>query len=435
VTSLLEFSTAITLLLALLLVRVPVGIAMIAIGLVGFSLEAGIGPGLAVLQQAIFHAATDELFAVIPLFVLMGSLALVSDISDELFDASNAWLGHKRGGLALSSMMACGGFAAICGSSVASAATMGKVALPAMKERGYPADFSGAIIAAGGTLGVLIPPSVVLALYGVLVETDIAALFAAAIVPGILALLFYMAAIVILGALNPALAPSMEKVSRSVAIRKLGKIWAAALLFVLVIGGIYLGWFTPSEAAAVGVCGLIAIGLLRGKLNVAKITEALTDTAATTGRIFLVIIGAIVFSRYLAVNQVTQDLSAFITSLDMLPIAILLLILAFYLVMGAFLDALAVIVLTVPVIHPIILELGFSEIWFGIILVMVVELGLITPPYGMNVFVLRSVAPDVPIFGVFRRLLPFILTDIIRLVLFVAIPAIVLFLPEMIDLG
>ena len=429
--SLSEFSIAVTALFALLLLRVPVGIAMIIVGFTGFLVEAGTGPALAVLQQAIFHAGTDEVFAVIPLFVLMGSLAFVSGISDELFDASNAWLGHLRGGLALSSMTACGGFAAICGSSVASAATMGKVALPAMKERGYPADFSAAIIAAGGTLGVLIPPSVVLALYGVLVETDISALFAAALIPGLLALIMYLGVIYFMGARDPQLAPSSEKVPRREAIRKLGNIWATVTLFVLVIGGIYVGWFTPSEAAAVGAIGLIFIGVLRGRLNAPLIFEALSDTALTTGKIFLVVIGAVMFSRYLAVNQVTADLTDFITGLDMLPFVILLFILLFYLVMGAFLDALAVIVLTVPVIHPIIVELGFNEIWFGIILVIVVELGLITPPYGMNVFVLRGVSKELPLIGVFKRLLPFIGIDMVRLLLLVAFPVLVLAIPEM----
>ncbi len=426
-----ELLMAMSILIALLLLRVPVGLSMILVGFCGFALEAGLWPALAVVQQAIFHAATDEVFSVIPLFILMGALAFSSGISDDLFDASNAWFGQMRGGLALSSMAACGGFAAICGSSVASAATMGKVALPAMRERGYPADFSGAIIAAGGTLGVLIPPSVVLALYGILVEADIAQLFAAAFLPGLLALLGYMAVIYWMSIRDPRLAPSQSRFSLSAALRKLVSIWPTLALFLLVVGGIYAGWFTPTEAAAVGAIGLLGLGLITRKLNSERINSALAETALTTGKIFLIIIGAVVFSRYLAVSEVTSNLANAVSVMTVAPIFILIFILLFYLLMGAFLDALAVIVLTVPVVHPIIVELGYSEIWFGILLVIVIELGLITPPYGMNVFVLRGVSDDLPLIGVFKRLIPFIAMDLFRLALIVAIPWLALALPEM----
>lgn len=416
-------------LFALLLLRVPVGVSMIIVGVGGFAAVVGPGPAMKILAQSPIRSATSEVFGIVPMFILMGAFTTASGMSRELFEVSNAWLGHRRGGLAMAAMTACAGFAAICGSSVACAATMGRVALPEMRRLGYQPAFSCATVAAGGTLGILIPPSIVLALYGILVEEDIAKLFAAAVIPGLLAFVLYLVTVQLIAWRNPSIAPAGDRVSMSRALHSLKDLWATLALFALVIGGIYVGIFTPTEAAAMGAGGALIIGLARRRLSARQIVECLTEAARTTGAIFIIVIGAIIFGYFLAVTQVPQKLTAFVAGLDLGPHGILTIVLIVYLILGAFLDAMAIIVLTVPIIHPLILHLGFDPIWFGVILVMVIELGLITPPYGMNVFVIKSVSRDVSLGHIFVGIMPFIATDIVRLAILVIFPQIALFLP------
>lgn len=419
-------------LFALLAIRVPIGVSMLLVGIVGFAVIVGPMPAVRLLAQSPIRTATNEVFGVVPMFILMGTFAASSGLSRELFQASSSWFGHKKGGLGAATILACGGFAAISGSSVASAATMGKVALPEMRRLGYDPRFASGTIAAGGTLGILIPPSVVLALYGILVEQDIGILFIAGIVPGLLAMLLYIFVIWVLTKKNPNVAPSLgDAFNLKAAIVSLKGIWATLTLFVFVIGGIYGGLFTPTEAAAMGAGGAFIICLFRGTLNRKTTMEALVDAAKTTGSIFVICIGAIIFGYFLAVTRAPQSLAKWVVGFDLPPIGVLCLILIIYFVLGAFLDALAIIVLTVPIVYPIITGLGYDPIWFGVVLVMVVELGLITPPYGMNVFVLKSVAPDLGLGQIFRGVMPFVGAGVFRLALIIAFPIIVLYLPSL----
>ncbi len=417
-------------LFGLMLLRVPIGIAMILVGFTGFSIVVGVGPALNILSTAPIRTATDEVFGVVPLFILMGSLATASGLSQELYKASHAWVGHRRGGLALATIFASGGFAAICGSSVASAATLGKVALPEMLRYGYRTSFASGTIASGGTLGILIPPSIVLAVYGILVEQDIAALFIAGLLPGLMAIALYVLVIFLLTRMDPDIAPASGTFSLSEAMAALRGVWAVLALFVFVIGGIYAGIFTPTEAGAMGAAGTLIIGVLRGRLQFANTLAALKESARMTGGIFIIAIGAVVFGFFLTVTRAPQNFAGMVGDLTWNPVLILMVIIVGYVFLGMFLDALAIILLTVPIMYPVILSLGYDPIWFGVLLVMVIEIGLISPPYGMNVFVLKSVSPSLQLGDIYRGVMPFILMDFIRVALIVAFPMIVLFLPR-----
>ncbi|TMV15506.1 TRAP transporter large permease [Arenibacterium halophilum] len=414
-------------LFALMLVRVPIGIAMGLVGIGGFGAVVGMGPALNLLSQSPISTITDFNLTLIPFFVLMGVLATNSGMSSELFRAGRAWLGGFRGGLGLASVGACAGFAAICGSSVATAATMTKVAYPEMKSAGYPDDVSTGIIAAGGTLGILIPPSVVLAVYGFITEQDIGVLFVAGIVPGILAVLLYMLTVRVWYASK---LPEGEVFHLGAAVRSLRGVWAVGLLFVAVILSIYFGIVTATEAAAAGAFLTALIGLARGRLNASSLLDSLVEALRTSVAIYVVLIGATLFGYFLAITQVPQELTQFLIDLGVGKYGTLLLIMAMFLIMGCFLDAMAMIILMVPIVFPVITELGFDPIWFGVIIVMTVELGLITPPVGMNVFVINSIAARVSLPTIFRGVLPFVAIDVVRLILLIAFPGIVLFLPS-----
>jgi tripartite ATP-independent transporter DctM subunit len=372
------------------------------------------------------RTATDYNFSLIPMFVLMGVLATASGMSRELFRAGHAWLGPFKGGLALATIGACGGFAAICGSSVATAATMTNIALPEMRRFGYRDDIATGVIAAGGTLGILIPPSVVLAIYGFMTEQDVGRLFVAGIVPGLLAMVMYMVTVRL--AYGRAL-PAGEAISWPERLGSLRGIWAVLLLFCAIIGGIYLGVVTPTEAAAAGAFLTGLIGVLRRRLGGAAIMACLIEALRTSVAIFTILIGALLFGYFLAITQTPQKLTSFLVALDLGSYGTLALILALFVLMGCVLDAMAMIILLVPIVFPVIQTLGFDPIWFGVIVVMTVELGLITPPVGMNVYVINSIVPDTSLVTIFRGVAPFILTDLVRLALLVAFPWIVLFLP------
>lgn len=416
-------------LFVLMLLRVPVGMAMGLVGVVGYSYLVGPGPALKLVGQTSMRTVTDYTFGVIPMFMLMGALVSVSGVSRELFKAANSMIGHLRGGLGVATVVACGGFAAICGSSVATAATFSAVAYPEMRRFNYPQSFSTGVIAAGGTLGAILPPSTVLAVYAILTQQDIGKLFMAGIVPGILAMAMYVLTIAIIVKLRPDWLPGGEVKPWSERFKDLKNVWAPLVLFVFVIGGLYGGFFTPTEAGGVGASGAFILGLVRRKLDGPKIREALLSATRTAAAVFTVLIGALLFGYFLTITQSPQKLTEFLTGLGIGRYGVLALIMVMYLVLGCLMDAMAMIILTVPIIYPVIVHLGFDPIWFGVIIVMTVELGLIHPPVGMNVFVIKSVVKDVSFTTIFKGVLPFIVTDIVRLVILIAFPVIALWLP------
>jgi C4-dicarboxylate transporter, DctM subunit len=417
-------------LFGLMLLRVPVGMAMGLVGVTGFGYIVGSGPALKMVGQTSMRTVTDWNFAVVPLFLLMGSFATTSGMSRELFRAANAFLGHLRGGLGIATIAACGGFAAICGSSVATAATFSRVAYPEMRRYGYPQSFSTGVIAAGGTLGIMIPPSTVLAVYGLITEQDIGKLFVAGIIPGILAVLMYMATITVIGYARPGFLPAGPRASWRERLEGARDVWATLLLFFFVIGGIYGGIFTATEAAGMGAGGAFLIGIARRRLSRGDIVRSLLEATRTTAAVFTVLIGAILFGYFLTITQTPQKVTEFLTGLGLGRYGVLALIMVMYLVLGCLMDALAMIILTVPIIFPVIKQLGFDPIWFGVIIVMTVELGLIHPPVGMNIFVIKSVVEDAKISTIFYGVLPFIITDIIRLIILIAFPILALWLPS-----
>ena len=416
-------------LFTLMLLRVPVGMAMGLVGVCGYSYIAGSGPALKLIGQTSMRTVTDYTFGVIPMFMLMGAFVSVSGVSRELFRAANAFIGHLRGGLGMATVIACGGFAAICGSSVATAATFSSVAYPEMRRFGYPQSFSTGVIAAGGTLGAMLPPSTVLAVYAILTQQDIGKLFMAGIIPGLLAMVMYVLTISVIVRVKPDWLPRGPSTTWAERFAGLKDVWAPLLLFVFVIGGLYGGFFTPTEAGGVGATGAFLLGVLRGKLDRAGILEALLSATRTAAAVFTVLIGALIFGYFLTMTQTPQKLTGFLTELGLGPYGVLALIMLMYLILGCLMDAMAMIILTVPIIFPVIVQLGFDPIWFGIIIVMTVKLGLIHPPVGMNVFVIKSVVHDVSFMTIFKGVIPFVLTDILRLIILIAFPMIALWLP------
>ena len=414
----------------LMLLRVPVGMAMGLVGVTGYGYLVGMEPALKMVGQTTMRTVTDSGFAVIPMFMLMGAFVSISGVSRELFRAANAFMGHLRGGLGVATVLACGGFAAICGSSVATAATFSKVAYPEMRRYDYPKSFATGVIAAGGTLGIMIPPSTVLAVYAILTQQDIGKLFMAGVGPGLLAILMYIITISLIVMVKPNFLPGGERKPWGERLASLKDVWAPLALFVFVIGGLYGGLFTPSEAGGMGAAGAFILGVARRRLNLAQIREALLEATRTSAAVFTVLIGALLFGYFLTITQTPQKLTEFLTGLGLGRYALLAIIMGMYLLLGCLMDAMAMIILTVPIIYPLIVHLGFDPIWFGIIIVMVVELGLIHPPVGMNVFVIKSVVKDVSFTTIFKGVLPFVATDLIRLVILIAFPVIALWLPS-----
>ncbi|PZU24564.1 MAG: C4-dicarboxylate ABC transporter permease [Shinella sp.] len=416
-------------LFALMLLRVPVGMAMGLVGVTGFGMIAGFGPALKLIGQTSMRTVTDYTFGVIPMFLLMGAFVSNSGMSRELFRAANTFIGHLKGGLGLATILACGGFAAISGSSVATAATFSTVAYPEMRRLKYPETFAAGTIAAGGTLGAMFPPSTVLVVYGIITEQDISKLFMAGLIPGIIAILMYMTTIVIIGLVRPNLLPAAPKSSWSERLDAIKDIWAPLTLFFFVIGGLYGGLFTPTEAGGVGAGGAFIIGVLRRRLDREKILNSLLQATRTAAAVFTVLIGALIFGYFLTITGTPQKVTAFLGGLGLGPYGVLALILLMYLVLGCLMDAMAMIILTVPIVYPVILSLGFDPIWFAVIIVMTVELGLIHPPVGMNVFVIKSVVPELTFSRIFKGVAPFIVTDLIRLGLLIAFPILATWLP------
>ncbi len=424
----------VTLILALMFVLLvagmPIGFSMGVAGVVGTSLFIGLDASLSLLGQTAFETAITYNLSVVPLFVLMGAFATSSGLSESLYRACHTWLGHKRGGLALATIGGCGAFAAICGSSLATAATMTKVALPEMRRYNYDERLATGSIAAGGTIGILIPPSVILVLYGILTESNIGHLFLAGIIPGILMVLFFMITISLITYRNPELGPRGPVASGTEKLQAFRGVWGTVLLFLLVIGGIYLGIFTPTEAAGIGATGAFFLGLLARRMTFQIFLDCLVDTTKTTAMIFTILIGAILFNNFLVFSNVPGDVAEWVSTLPFSAHALLIVILLIYLLMGCALDALAMILLTVPVFFPIVANLGFDPIWFGVLIVMVVELGLISPPIGMNVFVIKGIVPDVSLANIYWGVLPFVVAQILLIALIIVFPFLATWLPQ-----
>lgn len=415
-------------LFALLALRVPIGIALGAVGVIGLGLVIGTSPALNLLSMSPLASATNLDFAVVPLFILMGVVVRRAGISQELFQACSSWLGRFRGGLAMATVGACGLFGAICGSSVATAATMSRIAYPEMEREGYAPRYAAGSIAAGGTLGVLIPPSVPMVLYGIITENDIGKLFVAGIVPGIVAVFLYFVAVRLIAAFKPDAIPVGRPSSFAEKIRSLRGVWSAVVIFLLVIGGMYGGLFTALEASAAGAFASMILAFLRRRMNVTEAIEALTESVRLSASLFVVLIGAILFGSFLVITGAPQRVSEVLVQLPLSPLGILCVILAAFVLLGAVLDTIAMIIIAVPIVYPTMVELGIDPIWFGILVVVVSEIGLITPPYGMNVFVINGTIPKVSIVEVFRGVMPFVGIDLLRLALLVAFPGITLWL-------
>ena len=417
----------------LMALRVPIGVAMGVVGVLGFAAIAGWGPGLNLLANVPLSVLTDYNLSIIPMFILMGAFATQAGMSKELFRAGNAWVGHRTGGLALATILACGGFAAINGSSVATAATMSQVALPEMHRAGYEPGLSAGLVAAGGTLGIMIPPSVIFVLYGFMTETDITKLFFAGVVPGILAMVFYVAVVRYLGWRHPETMPRGPVHSWRECLESLSGLWAVIVLFLFVLGGMYFGLFTVNEAAGAGAIGTLLIGLVRGQLGRKEIKAALIDSLRVSSAIMMIVLGAFLFGYFLTITQFTQKAVTFLTGLPVGAYGVLAIIMVGYFILGAVMDELAMILLTVPIVFPVMMQLGFDPIWFGVIIVMAVTFGLVCPPVGMNVFVISSIARDIPLGKIYRGTYPFIAVDIFRLVILCAFPGLSLWLPGLID--
>jgi len=421
------------LLLVLIFLRIPIGLAMLGVGFLGTYLVNGTTVMMmSQLKHLVYGTFSNYSFSIIPLFLLMGQFATLGGMSAALFKAAENWLGHRKGGVAMSAVGACAGFGAICGSSLATAATMGQVALPELRRYGYSGRLATGALAAGGTLGILIPPSVILVLYAILTEQNIAKLFVAAFIPGILAAIGYMICISTYVRLYPESSGARERMPYRERLRALGPVIPVLGIFLLVVGGIYGGIFTPTEAAAVGAActGLLAVAT--GGLTLKTTGDAILATASSTGMIFLIVLGAAFFNSFLALTQVPQHSAEWVGAQGFSPWLVLTAVLLLYLVFGCVMDSLSMVLLTVPIFYPIMsaLDFGMSPadfgLWFGILVLMVVEVGLITPPVGMNLFVINSMAKDIPIADTFRGTLPFVITDIIRITILALFPSITL---------
>lgn len=420
-------------LLALIFLRVPIGLSMLLVGLGGsYAINGTTLMAFAQLKNQTYGTFSSYSLSIIPLFLLMGQFATLGGLSTALFKAAEAWLGHRKGGVAMAAIGACAGFGAICGSSLATAATMGQVALPELKRYGYSPALSTGALAAGGTLGILIPPSVILVIYAILTEQNIAKLFVAAFIPGILAAIGYMIAIAIYVRVDPKSGGVRDRMTYGARFKALVPVWPALLVFLAVVGGIYLGVFTPTEAAAVGAFGTGLIAFFNGGLTFKALKGAILATASATGMVFFIILGAAVFNGFLALSQVPQELANYVLEQDINAWAILLSILVLYLLFGCVMDSLSMILLTVPIFFPIVSGLDFGmtteefALWFGILVLIVVEVGLITPPVGMNLFVINSMDKGTPMSVTYRGVLPFVLTDIVRVGILLSFPIITL---------
>ena len=425
--------------LALVLLRMPIAFAMGLVGMVGYMYLNSFRGAVSMVGRLIIDTAQDYGLSVVPLFILMGLFVNKGGLSRELYQVSYAFLGHLRGGLAMATICACAGFSAICGSSLATAATMSKVAMPQMRKYGYDDGLSTASIAAGGTLGILIPPSVILVIYGLLTETSIGKLFLAGVIPGLIGVLFYLGAVRFTVMRNPTSGPAGERTGWGDRLKALKGVWAVVLLFFLVIGGLYGALnvypinltFSPTEAAGMGATGAFLIALFRGSLTIRETFGVLKETAYTASSLFAVLIGAWVFSNFVNLAGLPEALRDLVQAYSVSPAVVMLMIILVYLALGCVFESLSMLLLTVPIFFPLVVGLGYDPVWFGIVVVVVTEISLITPPVGLNVFVLKGVIPDVTTGTIFRGVTPFWVSDLFRLALLVAVPSLSLFLPDL----
>ncbi len=415
----------------LLVLRMPIAYAMALVGFVGFSCLTSVSSSFSMVAKEIYNTFSSYSLSVIVMFIWMGFLAYYSGIGTRLYVFAYKLIGHWPGGLAIATQIACGVFGAICGSNTATAATMGAIALPEMKKYNYDMSLATASIAAGGVLGVLIPPSVIFIVYGMATEQSIGKLFMAGIIPGIMLMLFYIITIWILTLRQPALGPPGPRAGWKERFNSLrGGLAEVLFVFALSMGGLFAGWFTPTEAGAVGAAGVLLVALLGRNLTIENFKKSLFDATRTTAMIMLMIAGAMIFGRFMAISRVPFELASWAGSLLLPPFAVMAIILLIYLILGCFIDALALILLTIPIFFPVVVNtLGYDPIWFGVIMVMVVAMGVITPPVGMNVYVIKGVAPEIPIESIFRGIWPFLIALIICLIVLIAFPSIAIFLP------
>ena len=429
-----EASIGLLAMLILAFARVPLAIAMGLVGFAGLWWMRGLNPALASVTSTVYEAGFEYTLSVVPLFILMGNFVTRAGMSRELYRAAFTLVGHFRGGLAMATVMACAGFGSVCGSSIATAATMTKVAYPSMKDHGYSGQLAAGAIAAGGTLGILIPPSTILVIYGLVTETSIGKLFAAGMIPGLLAVVMMCLTISFLTWRDPSSGPAAERSSWAERMDAMKDVWAVAVLFVIVMGGIYGGVFTTTEGAGIGAFGAFIIALLRQSLNWSVTLDILIESARTTGMLFMILVGALVFANFVNFTTLPTDLKNLVSTHNISPVAVMIAICAIYVVLGAAMEELSMVLLTLPVFFPLVVSLGFDPVWFGIIIVLVVMIGLISPPVGMNMFVVRNMLPELSTATIFKGVLPFVYTLVAVLALMVAFPQIALFLPQMLKL-
>jgi len=416
---------------ALALLRVPLAFAMAIVGIVGVGLTRGWAPAFASAVQVVQETGFAYTLSVIPLFVLMGNFVARAGLAHELFHAADAFVGHRRGGLAHATVAACAGFGAICGSSIATAATMSKVAYPSMQRLGYSDAMSTGVIAAAGTLGIMIPPSTIMVIYGIITETNIGMLFAAGVIPGILTALLMMLTVVLMAAHDPEHAPAGKRSSWVERGQALRGIWGVLLLVVVVLGGIYGGFFTATEGAGMGASGAFLFALARGRLNRQVLYEVLVESARTTAMLFALLISATIFANFVNFTSLPGDLRNWITGMGLSPIMVVTLMMAIYVLLGTVMEELTMVLLTIPLFFPVVTQLGFDPVWFGVLIVMVIQIGLVSPPVGMNLFVVNALLPRVGLANIFRGVWPLVLTMVIALGLLIAFPQVSLWLPSL----
>ena len=421
----------IVVLIAIFLLRMPVGFAMAAVGLVGFSYLVSPEAGLSIVARDVFHTFSSYSLTVIPMFVLMGSIAFASGMSRRLYDAGYSLLGRLRGGLAMATVVGCAGFAAICGSTNATAAAMGRVSLPEMKRYNYADSLATGSVAAAGSLGILIPPSTIFIIYGIMTEQSIGKLFVAGVFPGLLLASLFIIVVALVCWRDPSLAPTGAATNWKEKIAGLTGISEMLVLFGLVIGGLFLGWFSPTQAGGAGAAGALLIGLVRRQLTWQGFLGAVKDALRITCMVMIIVTGAVVFGHFMAVAKIPLMLAAWVVGLPLPPVAVMGVIVLIYLLGGCFMDALALITLTIPIFYPAVLALGFDPIWFGVIIVLVTEMGVITPPVGVNVYVIKGIAEGVPLETIFKGILPFLGALAVAIGILMAFPQIATYLPSL----
>lgn len=415
----------------LIFLRVPIAIALALTGFVGFGYIIGWNQAGVMLALVTKESTMSYGLVVIPLFILMGNLVAGAGISGDLYRAAQAWMGHRRGGLASATIMSCGGFAAVCGSSVATVVTIGKVALPSMKHYNYSDRLSTASVAAGATLGIIIPPSIMLVMYGIITETHIGMLYAAGLLPGIIGMVFYIAAAKWTVWWRPDSAPSAERASSQERWSSLLRIWQICVLFLFVVGGIYAGLFTAAEASGIGAFGALLLALAQRRLTWSRLHDILVDSASTSAMLFAMLIGASVFTEFLNYTGAHEGLLTVLNNSGLPPFGVILLICLIYIILGALMEELSMLLLTVPLFFPVVTGLGYDPVWFGALVVVLCELGMIAPPIGVNLFVVRSISPTVSLVEIVKGIGPFVVANIVRILLIALFPAIALFLPNL----